>query len=232
METNQRFLLNDFTVTHNSSLFNCLSNLNVPAENYVRSPQHSAFTFHSPSNCLHFHSIDCRSLPLCACVSRSAPSTPPTPECRSQTTASTFLCSTFKPASKVPAVLTITDIAGLVKGANEGKGLGNAFLSHIQAVDAIFHLVRAFKDKEIEHVEGSVDPITRPGHHRRGADPQGLLAGARPTGRRQEAGGEGTGQGHASPLLTTPGIGQRSLRSSSVLNSPLCGVRCVWVCVD
>ena len=70
-----------------------------------------------------------------------------------------FLCSTFKPSSKVPAVLTITDIAGLVKGANEGKGLGNAFLSHIQAVDAIFHLVRAFKDKEIEHVEGSVDPI-------------------------------------------------------------------------
>ena len=46
-----------------------------------------------------------------------------------------------------------------MKGANEGKGLGNAFLSHIQAVDAIFHLVRAFKDKEIEHVEGSVDPI-------------------------------------------------------------------------
>ena len=70
-----------------------------------------------------------------------------------------FLCSTFHPASKVPAVLTITDIAGLVKGANEGKGLGNAFLSHIQAVDGIFHLVRAFKDKDIEHVEGSVDPI-------------------------------------------------------------------------
>ena len=70
-----------------------------------------------------------------------------------------YLCEAFKPASKMPAVLTITDIAGLVKGANEGKGLGNAFLSHIQAVDAIYHLVRAFKDKEIEHVEGSVDPI-------------------------------------------------------------------------
>ncbi len=53
----------------------------------------------------------------------------------------------------------ITDIAGLVKGAAEGKGLGNAFLSHISAVDAIFHLVRAFKDTEIEHVEGEIDPV-------------------------------------------------------------------------
>lgn len=56
-------------------------------------------------------------------------------------------------------MLSIFDIAGLVKGANEGKGLGNAFLSHIAAVDAIYHVVRAFKDAEIEHVEGSVDPI-------------------------------------------------------------------------
>jgi hypothetical protein len=48
----------------------------------------------------------------------------------------------------------ITDIAGLVKGAHEGKGLGSAFLSHIYAVDAIYHLVRAFKNDEIEHVEG------------------------------------------------------------------------------
>jgi obg-like ATPase 1 len=69
------------------------------------------------------------------------------------------LCTAFQPAKKIPAVLTVTDIAGLVKGAAEGKGLGNAFLSHIQAVDAIFHVTRAFIAKEIEHVEGTVDPI-------------------------------------------------------------------------
>lgn len=70
-----------------------------------------------------------------------------------------FLAKSFKPKSEVPAVLTITDIAGLVKGAAEGKGLGNAFLSNIQAVDAIYHNVRAFKKKNVEHVEGSVDPV-------------------------------------------------------------------------
>lgn len=64
----------------------------------------------------------------------------------------------FKPASEKCAVLTVTDIAGLVKGAAEGKGLGNAFLSNIQAVDAIYHVTRAFVKKDIEHVEGNVDP--------------------------------------------------------------------------
>lgn len=71
----------------------------------------------------------------------------------------TRLCEAHRPKSEVPAVLTITDIAGLVKGASEGLGLGNAFLSHIAAVDAIFHLVRDFKDKKIEHVEGKVNPV-------------------------------------------------------------------------
>ncbi|KAL0485496.1 Obg-like ATPase [Acrasis kona] len=65
----------------------------------------------------------------------------------------------WKPASSVPAHLNITDIAGLVKGANEGQGLGNAFLSNIKAVDAIFHMCRVFEDDDITHVEGSIDPI-------------------------------------------------------------------------
>jgi len=65
----------------------------------------------------------------------------------------------YKPASEVPAMLTITDIAGLVKGASEGAGLGNAFLSHIRAVDGIFHVCRAFEDKDVTHVEESVDPV-------------------------------------------------------------------------
>ena len=53
----------------------------------------------------------------------------------------------------------ITDIAGLIKGASEGAGLGNAFLSHIQAVDGLYHVVRAFDNPEVVHVDDSVDPI-------------------------------------------------------------------------
>jgi obg-like ATPase 1 len=69
------------------------------------------------------------------------------------------LCDMYKPKSKVPATISITDIAGLVKGASEGAGLGNAFLSHIQAVDGIYHVVRAFENADIIHNEGEVDPI-------------------------------------------------------------------------
>ncbi|KAF8456778.1 P-loop containing nucleoside triphosphate hydrolase protein [Kalaharituber pfeilii] len=70
-----------------------------------------------------------------------------------------WLCEHYKPASKVPANLTVYDIAGLTRGASTGAGLGNAFLSHIRAVDAIFEVVRCFDDAEIIHVEGDVDPI-------------------------------------------------------------------------
>jgi obg-like ATPase 1 len=65
----------------------------------------------------------------------------------------------YKPKSKIPANLTIFDIAGLTKGASTGAGLGNAFLSHIRAVDALFQVVRCFDDAEIIHVEGDVDPV-------------------------------------------------------------------------
>jgi GTP-binding protein YchF len=70
-----------------------------------------------------------------------------------------YLADCYKPPSVVPAVLKVTDIAGLIKGASEGAGLGNAFLSHIAAVDGIFHLVRAFDSDEVIHVDDSVDPI-------------------------------------------------------------------------
>ena len=73
------------------------------------------------------------------------------------------LFETVKPKSIVPAHLTCLDIAGLVKGAAEGAGLGNAFLSHISSVDAIFHVVRTFENTEdgevATHVEDSVDPL-------------------------------------------------------------------------
>lgn len=70
-----------------------------------------------------------------------------------------WLCNHFKPKSEVSATLSIFDIAGLVPGAHKGEGLGNAFLSHIQAVDGIFHVVRAFDDDEVVHSEGEVDPV-------------------------------------------------------------------------
>lgn len=70
-----------------------------------------------------------------------------------------YLADCYKPPSIVPAVLKVVDIAGLIAGASEGAGLGNAFLSHIAAVDGIFHLVRAFDSDEVIHVDDSVDPI-------------------------------------------------------------------------
>ncbi|CAF3965120.1 unnamed protein product [Rotaria magnacalcarata] len=70
-----------------------------------------------------------------------------------------FLCQYYEPLSKQPAYLNVVDIAGLVKGASEGQGLGNAFLSHIKACDGIFHMIRIFDEPDIAHVEGNVDPI-------------------------------------------------------------------------
>ncbi|MDA0782062.1 MAG: redox-regulated ATPase YchF [Rickettsiales bacterium] len=59
----------------------------------------------------------------------------------------------------IPTQLEFVDIAGLVKGASKGEGLGNKFLSHIREVDAIVHVLRCFEDGDITHVEGSVDPL-------------------------------------------------------------------------
>ena len=58
----------------------------------------------------------------------------------------------------IPAQVMFYDIAGLVKGASKGEGLGNQFLSHIREVDAILHVVRCFEDTNVTHVEGSIDP--------------------------------------------------------------------------
>ncbi|KAI5172431.1 obg-like ATPase 1 [Nematocida sp. LUAm3] len=69
------------------------------------------------------------------------------------------LCEIYKPKKRTPAYLTVFDIAGLVKGASEGLGMGNSFLEHIRQVDGIFHLIRCFEDNSISHVEDSVDPV-------------------------------------------------------------------------
>jgi len=107
-----------------STVFNTLSNLSVPAENY----------------------------PFCTIEPTEAKIY--VPDARFER-----LCEIYNPRSKVAASISIFDIAGLVAGAHEGAGLGNAFLSHIQAVDGIYHVVRAFPNEEVIHNEGDIDPI-------------------------------------------------------------------------
>ena len=70
-----------------------------------------------------------------------------------------FLSSIFNPKRKIYTTVEFYDIAGLVKGASKGEGLGNKFLSHIRECDIIVHLVRCFDSKDVIHVEDSVDPI-------------------------------------------------------------------------
>ncbi len=67
------------------------------------------------------------------------------------------LCEMYNPAKVTPATIEFVDIAGLVKGASKGEGLGNKFLSHIREVDAIIHVVRCFENDDIIHVDGSID---------------------------------------------------------------------------
>src|SRR5207237_8158885 len=79
-----------------------------------------------------------------------------------------FACTTDRRATSIrytktkkllPASVRVVDIAGIVRGASTGEGLGNKFLSHIREVDAVLHVVRCFGGGDILHVEGSVDPI-------------------------------------------------------------------------
>jgi hypothetical protein len=69
------------------------------------------------------------------------------------------LAQIVKPERTVPAVVEFVDIAGLVKGASEGEGLGNQFLANIREVDAILHVVRCFEDPDVQHIMGTVDPV-------------------------------------------------------------------------
>ncbi len=69
------------------------------------------------------------------------------------------LAEMYQPEKYTPAIIKFVDIAGLVRGASKGEGLGNKFLSHIREVDAIVHVVRCFEDGDIIHVDGTVDPV-------------------------------------------------------------------------
>jgi len=107
-----------------STLFNILTKLSVPAENY----------------------------PFCTIEPNEARVNVPDERYD-------WLINYHKPASQIPAALSVTDIAGLIRGASKGEGLGNAFLSHIRAVDGIYHVIRIFDDAEVTHVEGAIDPV-------------------------------------------------------------------------
>ena len=69
------------------------------------------------------------------------------------------LAAIAKSAKIIPTRLSFVDIAGLVRGASKGEGLGNQFLSHIRQVDAIIHVLRCFEDPNVTHVDGKIDPI-------------------------------------------------------------------------
>ena len=70
-----------------------------------------------------------------------------------------WLSDFYQPKKTTPAVIEFVDIAGLVKGASKGEGLGNKFLGHIREVEAIVHVVRCFNNSNIIHVDGSIDPV-------------------------------------------------------------------------
>ena len=70
-----------------------------------------------------------------------------------------YLADIYHPEKFTPATIELVDIAGLVRGASKGEGLGNKFLSHIREVDAILQVVRCFEDENIVHVDGSIDPV-------------------------------------------------------------------------
>src|SRR5262249_29591063 len=70
------------------------------------------------------------------------------------------LAAVIKPKKVIPTTLQFVDIAGLVRGASKGEGLGNQFLANIRETDAIAHVVRCFEDDNVVHVEGRVDPVS------------------------------------------------------------------------
>ena len=84
----------------------------------------------------------------------------PVPDFRLKLLTDLYHSGDFYKSKKVtPAVIEFVDIAGLVKGASKGEGLGNQFLANIREVDAIVHVVRCFEDSNVVHVDGSIDPL-------------------------------------------------------------------------
>ncbi len=116
------------------------------------------------------------------------------------------LAELFGSARQLPATVEFVDIAGIVRGASEGEGLGNRFLSHIRESSAICQVTRVFRDEDVTHVDGEVNPAERHLHHPdrddpgrpadrgEGAAPAGE-GGPRQEGERGRPGGDAGGQG-------------------------------------
>ena len=104
------------------------------------------------------------------------------------------LAAIVKPERTVPATVEFVDIAGLVKGASQGEGLGNQFLANIREVDAIVHVVRCFEDDDVQHVMGPVDPVRDRGDHQHRAGP----------GRPRRRSRSGSTRRPAPPRAATP----------------------------
>jgi GTP-binding protein YchF len=103
-------------------------------------------------NALTAAGIDAANYPFCTIEPNVG--VVPMPDARLDT-----LADLVKTRNKVPTQMEFVDIAGLVKGASQGEGLGNQFLGHIRQVDAILHVVRCFEDDNVVHVDGDIDPI-------------------------------------------------------------------------
>ena len=103
-------------------------------------------------NALTSASIDAENFPFCTIEPNQG--LVPVPDDRLN-----FISSLVNPLSTIPTTTEFVDIAGLVKGASKGEGLGNQFLSHIRETQAIIHVVRCFEDKNISHVHDEIDPI-------------------------------------------------------------------------
>ncbi|MFQ3597273.1 MAG: redox-regulated ATPase YchF [Chloroherpetonaceae bacterium] len=102
-------------------------------------------------NAITAQQVDAQNYPFCTIEPNVGTVAVPDPRLKD-------LAKIVKTSTIVPAVLEIVDIAGLVRGASKGEGLGNKFLSHIREVDALIHVIRCFDDSNIVHVDGSVNP--------------------------------------------------------------------------
>ena len=103
-------------------------------------------------NCLSNAKAQSANFPFCTIEPNLGVITVPDPRLNA-------LADLVKPQNVVPTTVEIVDIAGLVKGASKGEGLGNKFLGNIRTTDAILHVLRCFEDDNIVHVDGSLDPI-------------------------------------------------------------------------
>ena len=103
-------------------------------------------------NCISSGKAQAANFPFCTIEPNIGSTTVPDPRLQ-------VLESLVHPKRVVPATVEIVDIAGLVKGASKGEGLGNQFLANIRETDAILHVLRCFDDPNVTHVDGSVDPV-------------------------------------------------------------------------